>query len=67
MKGTIKWFNNQRGYGFIVEESGSDIFVHYSQIIQQEGYKTLAEGDSVEYEVSEKDGRKIAVNVRKIQ
>ncbi len=49
-KGTVKWFNNQKGYGFIAGEEGTDLFVHHSAI-QGEGYKSLNEGDTVEYEV----------------
>ena len=46
--GTVKWFNNAKGYGFIVNESGEDVFVHYRSI-EGEGYKTLAESERVEY------------------
>lgn len=46
--GTVKWFNNAKGYGFIVNESGEDVFVHYRSI-EGDGYKTLAEGERVEY------------------
>jgi CspA family cold shock protein len=49
-KGTVKWFNNQKGYGFISLESGRDVFVHHSEI-QGEGYKSLEEGQQVECEV----------------
>ncbi|MBE5964392.1 MAG: cold-shock protein [Lachnospiraceae bacterium] len=49
-KGTVKWFNNQKGYGFISDEQGNDIFVHYSGL-NMEGYKTLEEGNQVEFEV----------------
>ena len=49
-KGKVKWFNNKKGYGFIESESGSDVFVHYSEITG-DGYKTLEEGQSVEFEV----------------
>ena len=50
MKGKVKWFNNQKGYGFIVPDDGSnDVFVHHS-VIQGDGYKTLNEGESVEFE-----------------
>lgn len=49
-KGTIKWFNNAKGYGFIGREDGPDLFVHYSSIIQ-DGYKTLREGDQIEFDV----------------
>ena len=50
VKGTVKWFNNQKGYGFITPESGKDVFVHFSAI-QGDGYKSLDEGQAVEFEV----------------
>ena len=49
-KGKVKWFNNAKGYGFIGREDGSDVFVHYSAI-QLDGYKTLKEGDDVEFDI----------------
>jgi CspA family cold shock protein len=49
-KGTVKWFNNAKGYGFLGREDGPDVFVHYSSI-KLEGYKTLKEGDEVEFDV----------------
>jgi CspA family cold shock protein len=55
MTGTVKWFNNSKGYGFITREDGTDIFVHYSAI-QGEGFKSLNEGQSVQFVV--KDGPK---------
>ena len=54
-KGTVKWFNNQRGYGFITGEDGKDVFVHYSGL-QMEGFKSLEEGAAVEFEIT--DGAK---------
>ncbi|MDK2798736.1 MAG: cold shock protein [Clostridiales bacterium] len=51
-KGKVKWFNNEKGYGFIESESGKDVFVHFSAI-SMEGYKTLEEGMEVEFEVIE--------------
>ena len=48
--GTVKWFNNEKGYGFIAQEGGEDVFVHYSQI-ESEGYKSLSEGQRVEFDV----------------
>ncbi len=64
MKGTVKWFNSEKGYGFITTEDGQDIFVHYSAI-NQEGFKTLNEGDEVEFEVTEGDRGPQASNVEK--
>ncbi|MFV0465548.1 MAG: cold-shock protein [Lachnospiraceae bacterium] len=49
-KGTVKWFNNQKGYGFISDESGNDVFVHYSGLAM-DGFKSLEEGASVEFDV----------------
>ena len=51
-KGTVKWFNNSKGYGFLGREGGADVFVHYSSI-QIEGYKSLNEGDEVEFDIIE--------------
>jgi CspA family cold shock protein len=50
LQGKVKWFNNSKGYGFIGQEGGADVFVHYSAI-QGEGFKTLQEGDTVEFEI----------------
>ena len=51
-KGTVKWFNNAKGYGFLGRDGGADVFVHYSSI-QREGYKSLKEGDEVEFDIIE--------------
>jgi CspA family cold shock protein len=51
-KGQVKWFSDKKGYGFITQEDGSDIFVHYSAI-KRDGFKTLRQGDEVEFEVSQ--------------
>lgn len=64
-KGTVKWFNNQKGYGFISDEAGNDVFVHFSGI-QTEGFKTLEEGQAVEYEVIEGEKGPQAINVIKL-
>jgi len=50
IKGTVKWFNNTKGYGFVGREDGPDVFIHFSAI-QNEGYKSLQEGDNVEFEI----------------
>lgn len=50
MTGTVKWFNNQKGYGFISDEQGNDVFVHFSGL-NMDGYKTLNEGEEVEFDV----------------
>ena len=51
-KGTVKWFNGEKGFGFITDESGQDIFVHFSGIVA-DGFKTLVDGQKVSYEISE--------------
>ena len=61
-KGTVKWFNNQKGFGFISDEQGNDVFVHYSGI-QSNGFKSLEEGQEVEFEVIEGQKGPQAVNV----
>ena len=64
MKGTVKWFNDSKGYGFIEQPAGDDVFVHFSAILG-EGYRTLAEGESVEFEVRDTDRGPQAANVVK--
>jgi cold shock protein len=64
LKGTVKWFNNAKGFGFIGREDGPDVFVHYSAI-QNEGYKSLQEGDPVEFEIVEGQKGPQAGNVQK--
>ena len=61
-RGKVKWFNNQKGYGFITPESGKDVFVHYSAI-QGEGYKSLKEGQEVEFEIEQGPKGEQAKNV----
>ena len=64
IKGTVKWFNNAKGYGFICpSEGGKDLFVHMNNILM-DGYKTLAENQEVEYEVEDTDKGPSAVNVK---
>jgi CspA family cold shock protein len=65
VKGTVKWFNNQKGYGFITPESGDDVFVHHSAI-QGDGYKSLEEGQQVEFDVEQGPKGPQAVNVVKL-
>jgi CspA family cold shock protein len=62
LQGKVKWFNQEKGYGFIEVEGEKDVFVHYSAI-QQEGFKTLKEGDNVEFEVVEGQKGPQAANV----
>ena len=64
LKGTVKWFNNAKGYGFIGRADGPDVFVHYSAITS-EGYKSLQEGDQVEFEITEGQKGPQAANVTK--
>ena len=54
MKGTVKWFNDTKGYGFITQSGGDDVFVHFSAIIS-DGFRTLAEGDEVEFDLQQTD------------
>lgn len=62
MKGTVKWFNDTKGYGFIKPSEGDEIFVHFSAIVGN-GFRTLAEGDEVEFEVQHSDRGPQAANV----
>jgi cold shock protein len=65
MTGTVKWFNDQKGYGFLAVEGGKDVFVHHSAI-QAQGYRTLTEGDRVEFTMEQGAKGPAAANVRKI-
>ncbi len=65
VKGTVKWFNNKKGYGFITPEEGNDVFVHFSAI-SGEGYKSLEEGQAVEFDIQEGPKGQEAANVTKI-
>ncbi len=62
--GTVKWFNEKKGFGFITEDGGADVFVHFSAI-KQEGFKTLAEGDKVKFDVVQGPKGPQAANVTK--
>ena len=64
-QGTVKWFNNQKGYGFISDEAGNDVFVHYTGL-NMEGFKTLEEGQAVEFEVVDGAKGPQATNVVRI-
>jgi CspA family cold shock protein len=63
--GTVKWFSNEKGYGFISQSDGEDVFVHFSAI-QTEGYKSLEEGQAVEFDVTDGPKGKQASNVRAV-
>jgi CspA family cold shock protein len=65
VKGKVKWFSNQKGYGFITPENGKDVFVHHTAI-QGEGYKSLEEGQEVEFEIKQGPKGEQAANVVKI-
>ncbi len=64
-EGTIKWFNSKKGFGFIEQETGDDVFVHYSAI-EMSGFKTLSEGERVQFEVEENDKGLSARKVLKV-
>jgi CspA family cold shock protein len=64
-KGTVKWFNNAKGYGFITRESGEDLFVHFKSITG-EGYKTLKQGEAVQFDVEQGQKGLQAVNVQRL-
>jgi CspA family cold shock protein len=65
VRGTVKWFSNEKGYGFISREEGKDIFVHYSAI-QTDGYRSLEEGQEVEFEVTDGPKGQQASNVTRV-
>jgi CspA family cold shock protein len=64
-QGTVRWFSNQKGYGFIARESGEDVFVHFSSITG-DGYKTLTEGEGVEFSVEQGAKGLAAVDVQRV-
>lgn len=65
-KGTVKWFNTLKGYGFITDENGQDVFVHYSNIVSEKRFKTLYEKHPVEFDVVETERGTQAVNVKAV-
>lgn len=65
MKGTVKWFSGEKGYGFITSEEGNDVFAHFSQITM-DGYKVLEENDQVEFDVEDGERGPQATNIQKI-
>jgi CspA family cold shock protein len=65
MQGTVKWFNSQKGFGFITTEEGNDVFVHYSGI-ESGGFKTLNEGDKVQFDLTKGQKGDQAINVKPV-
>ncbi len=65
--GTVKWFNNDKGYGFIKRETGEDVFVHHTAIVNQSGCRTLNEGEKVEFDVKQGPKGLQAENVRRLE
>jgi CspA family cold shock protein len=65
IEGTVKWFNDSKGFGFITRQDGDDVFVHHTAILG-DGYKSLTEGDQVEFEVTQGPKGPQAANVRKL-
>lgn len=63
--GTVKWFNSEKGYGFISREGGKDVFVHYSSL-EGSGFRNLAEGEAVEFEIEDSPKGPQAANVKKV-
>ena len=64
-KGTVKWFNQKKGFGFLISEDGKEVFVHFSSI-QGEGFKSLREGEEVEFEITQGEKGEEATNVVKL-
>lgn len=66
-RGTVKWFNNSRGFGFLTMEDGTDIFVHWTGIVSDKKFKSIAEGQTVEFEITDGEKGKQAINVTVIE
>lgn len=66
MKGTVKWFDGAKGYGFITAEGGKDVFAHYTEI-SKEGFRTLEQGQTVEFEIGEGKKGEQAVNIKVVE
>lgn len=66
-KGTVKWFSNTKGFGFLTMEDGTDIFVHYSGIVSEEKFKSVTEGQTVEFEITDCEKGNQAINVTVVE
>lgn len=66
VRGRVKWFNNEKGYGFIEREGGGDVFAHYKSIIDDNAYKILKKGDLVEFEIEESEKGPKAIGIQRV-
>ena len=67
VRGRVKWFNNEKGYGFIEQDDGGDVFAHYKSILDDSPYKVLKKGDLVEFEVEESEKGPKAIQINRVE